>query len=116
MNEKLDFTAYLDHIKADYLSWTLRGRSMDELSEINKQMIQEFNDGLTVELGSKYAKVITDRGNQRSVHSFIVIKADKKFPVGTILKAASWAAPAKNFTRGTIQDGNFSRIAWTGAQ
>jgi hypothetical protein len=36
-----------------------------------------------------------------------------KFKKGTILKAASWAAPAKNYGRGNILDGNYD-VRWTG--
>jgi hypothetical protein len=40
---------------------------------------------------------------------------DNKFKKGDILMAASWKAPAKNFARGNIIEGNMSRIQWTGA-
>jgi acyl-CoA-binding protein len=46
----------------------------------------------SVQYGSKYAKVIADR----SVHTFIDLRN------GNILKAASYAAPAKNGVRGNI--------------
>lgn len=56
------------------------------------------------EVGNKYIKVFADdgKGNNVYAHSFIVNKATGKFPVGTILKAASWKAPATNFARGDI--------------
>jgi hypothetical protein len=31
------------------------------------------------------------------------------------MKAATWAAPAKNFGRGNIFEEDFSRVTWTGA-
>ena len=87
--------------KADYAAWV--GAS--------QYRIDEFNNGLRYEESSKYIKVIT--GN--SVHSFIVKQDGGKFRRGDILKAASWAAPAKNFARGNVLDGTLDRIRWTGA-
>jgi hypothetical protein len=40
---------------------------------------------------------------------------DGKFKRGDILKAASWKAPAKNFSRGNVLTGTLNRITWTGA-
>lgn len=78
-------------------------------SPVSQQMIQEYNDGLRYEFGKKYIKVI----DRNSVHSFIVMKDEGKFKRGDILKAASWAAPARNFARGNIF-GEYN-IRWTGA-
>ncbi len=47
--------------------------------------------------GSKYDKI---KGDPGGVHCFV--KKDD----GTIWKAASWSAPAKNFPRGNIFDEN----------
>jgi hypothetical protein len=55
--------------------------------------------------GKKYARITQWSGSQqRNVHCFIVTPkgASDKFPVGTILKAASWKAPALNFGRGNV--------------
>lgn len=102
---------YLELIKADYAAWGARD-SMDEIQEkIRADMIERFNAGLGFEVGSKYVKIVANGG----VHSFIVIKPDAKFKYGDILKAASWAAPAKNFARGNIFTGYLSRVTWTGA-
>lgn len=99
---------YLDHIRCDYSKWMLRSGCENP---IRTDMINNFNAGVRYEVGSKYIKVITGS----SVHSFIVNDLKGKFALGSILKAASWRSPAKNFKRGCILEGNFSQIRWTGA-
>ena len=111
-----EMTALIENIKNDYLNWTLRCTSAKGgLSEINNTMIAEFNDGLTYKTGSKYIKIITrSAGGGGSVWGFVVnTDNDKKFKKGDILKAAGWAAPARNAARGNIVDGGYS-INWTG--
>lgn len=99
----------LEDIKADYEKWTTRNGTK-ELTDVNKEMIEEFNDSLDYVVGSKYVK-ITKGG---SVWGFIVKgDNDKKFKKGDILKAASWATPARNHPRGNIIEGGYS-IQWTG--
>ena len=103
--------AYIAAAKADYVAWW--GARKDEDSV--KAMIEEFD--ITYEVGNTYIKVVESRhGAHRSVHSFIVNKATKKFPVGTILKAASWKAPATNFARGNVNypASYADRVRWTG--
>lgn len=97
--------SYLLHIKSDYCGWNV------DQTEVAARMRDEFFNSVRVDKGSKYLKVVT----RTSVHSFIVLKADAKFKVGDILKAASWRAPATNFSRGNILEGDFGRIRWTGA-
>ena len=95
---------YLEHIKADYAK-TCSGYAYRD------EFIEDFNAGLRVEYGSKYIKVVT----KGSAHSFICLRDMGKFTKGDILKAASWAAPAKNFTRGNLMARDFGSIRWTGA-
>ena len=91
----------LDVIRADYARF----------SKNHPNMIQRFNDGLRVENGKKYLKVIT--GN--SVWGFIVTTTDdSKFAFGDILKAESWAKPARNQARGNVVTGDLSWVRWTG--
>lgn len=99
----------MNTIKADYYRFTSRNGTK-ELSEINKQMIDEFNAGISFEVGRKYIKVISNR----SVWGFIMKEDDKQFKAGDILKAASWAAPARNKARGNVLEQNFSWVQWTG--
>jgi hypothetical protein len=96
--------AYAGYIIEDYRNWGRLGR----LAEANFQV--------SFEVGSSYIKVVKQSYNQTSVHSFIVNK-DGKFPKGTILKSASWKAPATNFARGQIAnpDSWVGHVSWTGA-
>ena len=114
---KNEMTALIENIKNDYLNWTLRCTSDGNggLTEINNMMVAEFNKGLTYKTGSKYIKVITrSAGGGGSVWGFVVnTDNDKKFKKGDILKAAGWAAPARNAARGNIVDGGYT-INWTG--
>ena len=65
--------------------------------------------------GSKFLKVVSVSWGSRSAHSFICVKADGKFKFGDILKAASWASPAKNFSRGNVLDtDSYKAVRWTG--
>lgn len=106
---KTEILTLLENIKKDYYDWTLRC-AKGELSNVNKQMIEEFNDGLEVEFGRKYIKIVSNR----SVWGFVVsVENDKKFRKGDILKAAGYNAPARNAARGNIIDGGYS-IQWTG--
>lgn len=104
-------TAYVNHVKADYAAWGNRINMDDRARTIREEMIREFDAKVSLEVGSKYVKVVTNGG----AHSFIVIKADGKFAVGDILKAATWKAPATNFARGNVLTGDLSRVTWTGA-
>ena len=109
MNNMIDEIAGLvDNIQQDYLNWTSRNGTK-ELTDINKRMIDEFNSTVAVKEGNKYIKIICGS----SVWGFVVnTEKDKLFNKGDILKAAGWAAPARNKARGNILDGGYS-IQWT---
>lgn len=66
--------------------------------------------GIEFDEGSKYIKIVSVSWGSRSVHSFI----EKK--TGDIWRAASWKAPARNFTRGNVfkPDSYLNRTTWTG--
>ena len=110
-----EMTTLIENIKADYLNWTTRctdARGLDALTETNKTMIAEFNEKITYKVGTKYIKVINRGGG---VWGFVVnTDNDKKFKKGDILLPAGYNAPARNFARGNILDGDYT-IAWTGA-
>ena len=96
------------NIQQDYYNWWSQRDS--ELSESQLKMIEEFNEGLISKQGNKYIKIIA----KNSVWGFSVnTENDKKFKLGDILKAAGWAAPARNAARGNILDGGYD-IQWTG--
>ena len=88
---------------------------MDRDNEIHNKMRLEFATGIEVSYGSKYIKIVTGKhGGNRSVWGFIVnTDQDKKFKKGDLLKAAGWAAPARNAARGNILKGGYV-INWTG--
>jgi len=93
---KLIETEIFPHMIADYVKF------MPPTNEIRTVMYNEYKDGLSYKAGSKYVKVISDRGG---VKMFIVaVDGTKGFKRGDILKPASWASPATNFARGNIFD------------
>ena len=105
-----EMATLIESIKADYLAW--QGDRAGVLTDINKKMIAEFDEGLSYKTGSKYIKITRERGG---VWGFVVnIDNDKKFKKGDILKAAGYAAPARNFARGNILAGGY-KVNWTGA-
>ena len=110
----IEMNTLIANIKKDYFDWTTGCAAADGrciLSDTNKTMIAEFNEKLTFKTGSKYIKVFTEGG---SVWGFVVnTDKDKKFLKGDILKAAGYAAPARNGARGNIIDGGYT-IRWTG--
>lgn len=77
--------------------------------EFAQEQVAKFINTTRVEKGRNYIKVAADG----SVKFFVVAKPTKGFKVGDILKAASWRAPATNYARGNVCDGNFN-LTWTG--
>jgi len=90
---------YADHLTADY----------------NKMGTGEGQYQISFDRGRKFLKVVSNSWGSRSVHSFICIKEHDGWKYGDILKAASWAQPAKNFARGNTMARDFGQVAWTGA-
>ena len=105
MNNEMN--TLIENIKADYADVRYSAGN----GEIRKKMIAEFNEKITFKMGNKYIKVVTNN----TVWGFVVnTDNDKKFKKGDILKAAGWAAPARNFPRGNILEGGYT-VGWTGA-
>jgi len=99
---------YIDFVRADWFDWC-------ERAEINSSQKDDMN--WIAKEGRNYIKIIQCRGDdERSVHSFIVKKATKKFVEGDVLMAAGWNAPATNFARATVFDTDSfeGRIRWAG--
>ena len=103
MNQEFDlkFAAYLNYIVSDYKS--LGGTYEPHMYSVEAKQ------------GKKFVKVLSLSHGSRSVHTFVCKVAHDKWKEGDILKAASFNAPAKNFARGNIFDGNFENVTWTGA-
>ena len=100
-----------EKIVQDYLQWNSRTEYGDE--DTKAERVQEFADKIEIAEGSKYIKIITGS----SVWGFVVkTESDKLFKQGDILKAASWAAPARNKPRGNVLEENFSWVRWTGPE
>ena len=99
-----------EKIVQDYATWCGRCTYLDEAR--GAERITEFAEALRIEEGRKYMKVIT--GN--SVWGFVMKEADKMFKAGDILKAAGWAAPARNKPRGNVLVEDFTWVRWTGPE
>ena len=114
----------LEAMKEDYKRWSMASRTVHQnVEEFNRaikirdEMIEGYNSGLMVEENRRYWKITATNGSgtQRSVSGFIVKAGDKKFREGDMLKAAGWAAPARNFARGNVLDGRgVNEVRWTG--
>ena len=109
----------LEAMREDYKRWSSRCASHDEAahSRIKTAMEENYCNGLMVEENRRYWKITSTNGSgtQRSVSGFIVKAGDKKFREGDMLKAAGWAAPARNFARGNVLDGRgVNNVRWTG--
>lgn len=90
---------YADHLVANY-----------------NESGHDGNYQLSFDRGRKFLKVVSNSWGSQSVHSFICIKEHDGWKYGDILKAASWAQPAKNFARGNVLDVNsYKAVRWTGA-
>lgn len=99
-----------DRIAQDYAEWHARGEygSPSDFDDCRKR--------IEIEEGRKYYKIVKGLGSQQMVWGFVVKGADKKFQPGDILKAASWAAPARNKARGNVLEEDFSWVRWTGPE
>jgi hypothetical protein len=109
----------LEAMREDYCRWSSACASHDSAahSRIKTEMEENYCNGLRVEENRRYWKIISTNGggSSTSVNGFIVKAGDKKFREGDMLKAAGWAAPARNFARGNVLDGaGVDNVRWTG--
>jgi len=109
----------LEAMRDDYKRWTYaaKGRGAFSNSTFEKEMTENYCNGLEVTEGSRYWKITGTSGSgaQRSVKGFICKAGDKKFREGDMLKPAGWASPARNFARGNVLDGRgVKNVRWTG--
>lgn len=96
----MNFDKLLDVIRADY----------------NSRSYARERDW-TVEIGSKYAKIVPiENDRNMGVWGFVQLKDDAKFKAGDILKAAGWRGPARNFARGNIITEDFRGVTWCGTR
>lgn len=106
----MNIEALFDAIARDYERW--HGNSEYAAADD----FERFRARLSAEQGRKYIKIISDTGYQKMVWGFVQIADDKKFRAGDILKAAGWAAPARNKARGNVIEEDFSWVRWTGPE
>jgi len=110
----------LEAMREDYKRWSgklVETATYATADKIQNEIIENYCTGLEVSEGSRYWKIVGSNGggSQRSVKGFIVKAGDKKFREGDMLKAAGWAAPARNFARGNVIDGSgVANVRWTG--
>ena len=109
----------LEAMREDYKRWTYaaKGRGSFSNPDIEKEMTENYCNGLEVTEGCRYWKITgtSGSGNSRSVKGFICKAGDKKFLEGDMLKPAGWAAPARNFARGNVLTGKgVKMVRWTG--
>ena len=109
----------LEAMRDDYKRWTYaaKGRGAFSNSSFEKEMTENYCNGLEVTEGSRYWKITGTSGSgaQRSVKGFICKAGDKKFREGDMLKPAGWASPARNFARGNVLTGKgVKMVRWTG--
>lgn len=114
-----DLSEYINEIRERYLKNGIPAASQAQDKESVHNTEKVFMEGIDVEYGHKYAKVVgTLPGTGKIAHSFIVLKEkDGKFKRGDVLKANSWLQPARNFNRGNIFDKSFKKhLDWNGVK
>ena len=99
-------------ITQEYLDVLAEEMKSNYINTMNKDNLGNYN--VTFDINKKYIRIVTNSYNTRSCGGFIV-KEEGKFPVGTLLKSAGWAAPATNFGRGNIFNvADIKKVKWTG--
>jgi hypothetical protein len=105
---KKSIEAYTHHLVKSYQN---RYTSLNKTDEWFIEQTETYIKSLHIDEGKVYYKVCANG----SVHSFIVKNSGQKFIQGDILKAASFAAPAKNKARGNVfNEESYQNIEWCG--
>ena len=97
-------------INADFCKFVGNTTTLVDYND-QKDRIRKFNSELQFSVGKKYIKFTSGH----VVWGFVVLENDKKFQRGDILKASTHKAPARNFARGNILNGDWSGVRWEGA-
>ncbi len=112
----MDLSKLFAAIIADYKAYSTK--TDGTISAYAQEQIAEMESGKTLyamESGKKYMRIVRATSAQQIVWGFVVIDHnDKRYPYGTLLKAAGWKAPALNGARGNVIDEDFSWVKWTG--
>ena len=102
---KTDYRGYMDSYAGGWSNFYGKG----EMTEIQQNMVADFENSFEVSEGKKYIKIKQKRGG---VWGFVVKQDDDKFKAGDILKAAGYSAPARNAARGNVFTGY--TVQWAG--
>ena len=101
----------LQEIGNSYANWNKGSDSPN--SDRVRNRVNEFRDGLKINPGRKFDKVI----EKNRVWGFVAktdgVHKGVPYNVGDVFKAAGWSAPAK-WQRGSIFDTNNNWYSWTG--
>ena len=101
----------LDGIGDSYANWNKGSDSPN--SDRVRNRVNEFRDGLKINPGRKFDKVV----EKNRVWGFVAktdgVLKGVTYNVGDVFKAAGWSAPAK-WQRGSIFDTNSNWYSWTG--
>ena len=101
----------LEGIADCYANWNKGSDSPN--SDRVRNRVNEFRDGLKINSGRKFDKVI----EKNRVWGFVAktdgVLKGVAYNVGDVFKAAGWSAPAK-WQRGSIFDTNSNWYSWTG--
>ena len=87
--------ALCEALRQNYIDYSIRSHALRTSDvEYHDAQIAKLKEGICdynffPESGKKYHKIVMDANGSRSVHAFV----DKK--TGSVLKSASWKAPAK---------------------
>ena len=101
----------LKGIGDSYANWNKASDSPN--SDRARNRVNHFRDGLKINPGRKFDKVIENNRVWGFVAKTDGVLKGVTYNVGDVFKAAGWSAPAK-WQRGSIFDTNNNWYSWTG--